>query len=170
MKTGIRLLAVMVSLLALLSGPLAPLAAAQQAPPAQPESASSLVQAPPATQEPTTTPLPPQRMPEPTTTPLPSQSTPEPGPAESRIGEAVAYNVGAGIANVFFIPGKGLLCGAGVASGVFVMLISIGSAPRTAAYFAREGCGGRWILTGDDLRPEADVRAFDWERDGTPKY
>jgi hypothetical protein len=110
-------------------------------------------------------------MPEPTTTPLPPQRMPEePGPSESRTGEAVAYNVGAGIANVFFIPGKCLLCGAGVATGVIVMLISIGSAPRTAAYFAREGCGGRWILTGDDLRPEADVRAFDWERNGTPKY
>jgi hypothetical protein len=154
-KTGVRLLAVAVSLLTLLTGPLAPLAAAQQPPPAQP---ASQAQAPQPMPEPTTTPLPPQRMPE------------EPGPSESRTGEAVAYNVGAGIANVFFIPGKGLLCGAGVASGVIVMLFSIGSAPRTAAYFAREGCGGRWILTGDDLRPEADVRAFDWERDGTPKY
>lgn len=146
-KTGVRLLAVAVSLLTLLMGPLAPLAAAQQ-----------------------TTPLPPQTMPEPTTTPLPPQRMPEPGAAQSRTGEAVAYNVGAAIANVFYIPGKGILCGAGVASGVFVMLISVGSAPRTAAYFAREGCGGSWILTGDDLRPEADVRAFDWERDGTTKY
>jgi hypothetical protein len=169
MKTGVRLLAVVVSLLTLLAGPLAPLVAAQQPPPAQPEPAPQ-AQAPQPMPEPTITPLPPQRMPEPTTTPLPPQSVPEPGPAESRIGEAVAYNVGAGIANVFFIPGKGLLCGAGVASGVIVMLFSIGSAPRTAAYFAREECGGRWILTGDDLRPEADVRAFDWERDGTPKY
>src|SRR5512145_1672637 len=152
----------------LLTGPLAPLAAAQQPPPAQPEPVSQ-AQAPQPMPEPTTTPLPPQPMPEPTTTPLPPQRMPEPGPSDSRIGETVAYNVGAGIANVFFIPGKGLLCGAGVASGVFVMIISIGSAPRTAAYFAREGCGGRWILTGDDLRPEADVRAFDWERDGTPK-
>lgn len=170
MKTGVRLLAAAVSLLMLLTGPLAPLAAAQQPPPAQPEPAVQ-AQAPQPMPEPSTTPLPPQRMPEPTTTPLPPQRMPdEPGTSESRTGEAVAYNVGAGIANVFFIPGKGLLCGAGVASGVIVMLFSIGSAPRTAAYFAREGCGGRWILTGDDLRPEADVRAFDWERDGLPKY
>jgi hypothetical protein len=167
MKTGVRLLAVAVSLVMLLTGPLAPLAMAQQPPPAQPGLAQTQPQPMP---EPSTTPLPPQRMPEPTTTPLPPQRVPEPGYSESRMGEAVAYNVGAGIANVFYIPGKGILCFAGVASGVFVMLISIGSAPRTAAYFAREGCGGSWILTGDDLRPEADVRAFDWERDGTPKY
>lgn len=141
-KTGVRLLAVVVSLLMLLTGPFAPLAAAQTPPAGQTEPAP-----PPATEQ-----------------------VPEHGTRSYRTGEAVAYNVGAVIANFFYIPGKCLLCGAGVASGVFVLLISVGSAPRTAAYFAREGCGGAWILTGDDLRPEADVRAFDWERDGTSKY
>ena len=57
-----------------------------------------------------------------------------------------------------------LLCGIGGAVGIFILIISIGSAPKPAAYFAREGCGGRWILTGDDLRPDSEVR-FDWERD-----
>jgi hypothetical protein len=56
-----------------------------------------------------------------------------------------------------------------MSAGAFVLTVSIGSAPRTAAYFAREGCAGRWFLTGDDLRPDADVRAFDWETDAT-KY
>jgi hypothetical protein len=150
MTTGVRLLAVVVSILMFVTGPLAPLAAAQP---------------PPAT-----TPLPPQGMPEPATTPTPPQRGPEPSQQDSRTGEKVAYNVGAAIANVFFIPGKCILCVAGVASGVFVLLITIGSQPRPAAYFAREGCGGRWILTGNDIRPEVDVRAFDWERDGTYKY
>jgi hypothetical protein len=50
------------------------------------------------------------------------------------------------------------------------MLFTIGSAPRPAAYFAREGCGGRWYLVGDDLRPETEIRAFDWERDGTIRF
>jgi hypothetical protein len=160
MTTGVRLLAVVVSILVFVTGPLAPLAAAQQPPPAQPE--------------PGTTPLPPQRMPEPTTTPLPAQRMPEqatePLPPDSRDSHAAAYNVGAGIANVFYIPGKCVLCAAGVGVGVFIMLITIGSQPRPAAYFAREGCGGRWILRGNDIRPEVDVRAFDWERDGTYKY
>jgi hypothetical protein len=149
MTTGVRLLAVVVSILMFVTGPLAPLAAAQP---------------PPAT-----TPVPPQGMPEPATTPTPPQRGPEPS-QDSRTGEKAAYNVGAAIANVFFIPGKCILCVAGVASGVFVLLITIGSQPRPAAYFAREGCGGRWILTGNDIRPEVDVRAFDWERDGTYKY
>ncbi len=139
-KTEIRILAVVVSLLMLVTGPLAPLASAQQPPPAT---------------EPTT----PQPAPEPM----------DPVKPDSRAGEAAAYHIGAGVANVFYVPGKGFLCGVGVAAGIFVLAITFGSQPKTAAFFGREGCGGRWFLTGDDLRPDADVRAFDWEPDAT-KY
>jgi hypothetical protein len=155
MKTGLRILAVAVSFLMLMTGPLAPIAFAQQPSPAQPE--------PAAQQQPTPQPewAPPQ--------PPPQAMQPEPL-KESRLAESAAYNVGAGIANVFYIPGKGLLCATGVGVGVLVMLFTVGSAPRPAAYFAREGCGGRWYLVGDDLRPDSEVRAFDWERDGTLRF
>jgi len=139
MKIGSRILTVVVALAMLATGPLAPLAAAQQPAPTPP---------PPA-----------QPMPQPVAPP--PQDLPEP---ESHLGESAAYNVGAGIANVFYIPGKGLLCGVGGAVGIFILIISLGSSPKPAAYFAREGCGGKWILTGDDLRPDSEVR-FDWERD-----
>jgi hypothetical protein len=142
MKTGSRILTVLVALAMLATGPLAPLAAAQQPAPTSP---------------------PPQQ---PTPQPVMQQDMPEP---ESHLAESAAYNVGAGIANVFYIPGKGLLCGLGGAVGIFILIISIGSAPRPAAYFAREGCGGKWVLTGDDLRPDdTHYRAFDWE--GDSKY
>jgi hypothetical protein len=140
MKTEIRILAVVVSLLMLVTGPLAPLASAQQPPPATE----------PTAQQPTPQPM-------------------DPVKPDSRAGEAAAYHIGAGVANVFYVPGKGLLCGLGAAAGIFVLAITFGSQPKTAAYFGREGCGGRWFLTGDDLRPDADVRAFDWETDAT-KY
>jgi hypothetical protein len=139
MKIAARILTVVVALAVLATGPLAPLAAAQQ---------------------PTQTPPPPEPMPQPVAPP-PPPDVPE---QESHLGESAAYNVGAGIANVFYIPGKGLLCGVGGAVGIFILFISLGSAPKPAAYFAREGCGGKWILTGDDLRPDSEVR-FDWERD-----
>ena len=137
MKIGSRILTVVVALAMLATGPLAPLAAAQQPAPSSP---------PPA---------------QPTPQPVMQPDVPEP---ESHLAESAAYNVGAGIANVFYIPGKGLLCGIGGAVGIFILIVSIGSAPKPAAYFAREGCGGKWILTGDDLRPDSEVR-FDWERD-----
>ena len=116
-KTGIRILAVVVALTVLATGPLAPLAAAQipAAPPMPPM---------PPTEQPVV--QQPQDLPEP----------------ESRLAESAAYNVGAAIANVFYIPGKGLLCGLGGAAGIFIMIVSVGSAPKPAAYFAREGCGG----------------------------
>ena len=139
MKTGSRILTVLVALAMLATGPLAPLAAAQQPAPSSP---------------------PPQQQPAPQ--PVPQQDMPEP---ESHESESAAYNVGAVIANVFYIPGKGLLCGLGGAVGIAILIVSIGSAPRPAAYFAREGCGGKWILTGDDLRPDDHYRAFDWEGD-----
>jgi hypothetical protein len=156
MKTGMRILAVAVSFLMLMTGPLAPIAFAQQPSPVQPE---------PAAQQP------PTPQPEPAAQQPAQQAMPQPEPLrESRQGESAAYNVGAGIANIFYIPGKCILCAAGVTSGVLIMLFTIGSAPRPAAYFAREGCGGRWYLVGDDLRPETEIRAFDWERDGTIRF
>lgn len=141
MKTEVRILASVVSLLMLVTGPLAPLASAQQPPP-------------PST-EPAAPPPPPPPM--------------DPVKPDSRVGEAAAYHAGAAVANVFYVPGKGFLCGIGAAAGIFILAITFGSQPKTAAAFAREGCGGRWFLTGDDLRPDADVRAFDWETDAT-KY
>jgi hypothetical protein len=120
--------ALAVSLVMFLTGPLAPLANAQQ--PAPPPPGQPMEMKP-----------------------------------ESRDAEMAAYNVGAGVANAFYIPGKAALCGLGGIVGIFVMIVSVGSAPKTAAGFAREGCGGKWILTGEDLRPDSDARTFDWEKD-----
>jgi len=131
MKTGIRMLALAVSLVMLLTGPLAPLANAQQPAPPPPGQPIEPIEMKP----------------------------------ESHAAENAAYNIGAGVANVFYVPGKAALCGLGGIVGIFVMLVSVGSAPKTAAGFAREGCGGKWILTGEDLRPDAEARTFDWEKD-----
>jgi len=75
-----------------------------------------------------------------------------------------AYDVGAGVANVFYVPGKVALCGmSGVFSAV-LLAVTFGNAYKEAAGVAREGCGGKWTLVGDDLRPEPQQRRpFDWE-------
>src|SRR5256885_14267250 len=64
-----------------------------------------------------------------------------------------AYDVGAGVANVAYVPGKVFLCGLGVVAGTVVLLLTFGTAYRTAAAVGEEGCGGRWVLTRDDLTP-----------------
>jgi hypothetical protein len=79
MKTGMRTLAVAVSLLMLMTGPLAPVAFAQQPPPVQPEPAA---QQQPVSQS------------EPAAQPPAQQALPQPEPLrESREGESAAYNV-----------------------------------------------------------------------------
>jgi hypothetical protein len=68
--------------------------------------------------------------------------------------ESAAYEAGAPIVNAFYIPGKAILCGLGGAVGLGVLLLTFGSGYKAAAAVAREGCGGKWAVTGDDLKPD----------------
>ena len=75
-----------------------------------------------------------------------------------------AYDVGAGVANVFFVPGKVVLCGMSSVFSLTLLAITFGNAYREAAGVAREGCGGKWTLVGEDLRPAPETRRpFEWE-------
>lgn len=78
-----------------------------------------------------------------------------PNPSHSGKG---AYDVGAGLANVAYVPGKALVCGLGVVAGVALLVLTVGSGYKAAAAAGEEGCGGKWVLKGDDLRP---VQAID---------
>ena len=74
------------------------------------------------------------------------------------------YDVGAGVANAFVVPGKTILCAAGGVVGFTLMVITLGTAYKASAGFVREGCGGRWTITGDDIRPGPQrSTAFEWE-------
>ena len=137
-----------------LSGPLAQLASAQQTQPAQPSEQP---------QQPTT--------PEPdlfqealkAAGQVPGAPTsfqpPPPAPSEPMRGangrqmSDTFYDAFAGVATAFLIPGRALTCvlGGGVAFGVFV--ISLGTGYRGATRVMEEGCGGKWIVHADDLRP-----------------
>jgi hypothetical protein len=89
-------------------------------------------------------------------------------PADAVRGHPALYDVGAGVADVFYVPGKVILCTLGVGVGVALLAITFGSGYRAAAGAGREGCGGKWILTGRDLVPdESAARAFDWELDSS---
>lgn len=75
----------------------------------------------------------------------------------------VLYEAGAVVTNVFLIPGRAITCTLGAGVGVVVLALTFGTGYKTAAGAFDEGCGGKWIVTGDDLKPEGS-RAFDWER------
>ncbi|MBI4536587.1 MAG: hypothetical protein HY712_01365 [candidate division NC10 bacterium] len=84
------------------------------------------------------------------------QQTPAPGPARAPIVTAPyeptdADRVRADYLNVVYVPGKAIICGAGVLASTGVMLLSLGSAYRDAVGFLDEGCGGKWMLTPGDV-------------------
>ena len=124
-----------------LSGPLAPLAGAQQ--PATPP--------PPAPQ-----------------TDLFQESL-KAGQAESPFPDRshnVAYDVGAALADGIYIPGKVAVCVLGIVVGTGILAITLGSGYRLAAAAGNEGCGGKWFLTGRDLRPSEPMsRTYDIDPD-----
>ena len=125
-----------------LTGPLAPLAHAQQpGKPAQPAAPAQPAQ--------------------------PDQPAQQPGrPAPELFQETLKaqgtsdksqrfYNAEAVVVNVFRVPGKAITCGLGAVVGMGLLALSLGSGYRAAAAITDEGCGGKWVVNGDDLRPTA---------------
>jgi hypothetical protein len=104
----------------------------------------------------------------------PPSSTMQPAPtdlfqetlkAEARASgrKQVLYEAGAVVTNLFLIPGRAITCALGASLGVAVLALTLGTGYKTAAGAFDEGCGGKWVVTGDDLKPEGS-RAFEWER------
>lgn len=141
-----------------LAGPLAPLAHAQQS-----DQPSELAQA--------TQPAPPvQAAPPAQPAPLPAQPVPSPAPAaqppqpdlfqETLKAQRTSdrsqglYTAEAVVVSTFLVPGKAITCVAGGTVGIALLALSFGTGYRAASYMFHEGCGGKWIVKGDDLRPD----------------
>lgn len=73
------------------------------------------------------------------------------------------YDAGAVAVNVFLVPGRAVTCVLGGAVGIAVLAVTLGSGYRAASAVVHEGCGGKWVVTGDDLRPDARTRAGSME-------
>jgi hypothetical protein len=65
------------------------------------------------------------------------------------------YDAGAIAVNAFLVPGRAITCMLGGVAGLIVLAATFGTAYRAASAAVHEGCGGRWTVTGDDLRPDA---------------
>ncbi len=132
MRTGVRFVAAaLVGIL--LAGVMPPVARAQQ--PAQP----------PAQQP---APQPGQ--------PVAQQPAQQPGMMQEQMkSRDDDWDTVANIYNVAYVPGKVVLCGLGGVVAVVVMAVSFGTAHKSATAVVREGCGGSWALSADDVRPTA---------------
>lgn len=71
----------------------------------------------------------------------------QPAKAEPTAGQEVA----AGFSNVFYVPGKVALCGVSGALWIVTMAMTFGTLHSEAADFVKGGCGGKWIVTGEDI-------------------
>ncbi len=137
-----------------LAGPFAPIVLAQQ--PSQPVAPAPVTQAPaPPAQA---TPPPQSELFQET---LKAQN-PYPQPPmgqellpENRTLSRDFYEVAAGVATAFVIPGHAIICTLGGVTAVGVLLLTFGSGYRPATRVLEEGCGGKWIITADDLAPTA---------------
>lgn len=108
--------------------------------------------------------------------PIASAQQPPPPPAPDMFQETLKaqqaaeadrgiYNAGAVATNIFLVPGRAITCVLGGAVGIAVLAATLGTAYRAASGAMHEGCGGKWTVTGDDLRPEGPTaRPFDWEQ------
>ena len=116
------------------SGPLAPMAAfaqaSQTAPPVEPSLTSQM----PGQERVPVDPV--EKMLMPAVEPISSK--------DPTRGDATA----AGFLNVVYVPGKAIVCTAGVVTSTILMLVTFGSAYRAARGVFLEGCGAPWALTG----------------------
>lgn len=131
---------------------------------------TSLAQAPPVPPAPPVTPAPPAPMP-----PAPPAPPVAPAPAQPDLfqetlkaqhapgAKQALYETGAVVTNVFLIPGRVITCSLGAGIGIALLAITFGTGYRAAASVWDEGCGGKWVVSGDDLKPEGS-QAFEWER------
>ena len=130
--------------------PAEPTQAIQPTPPPAEQPMQAAPQPPPPAPQPAQMPAPPPApMPEPQTAqqPQPRQEIPKREDYES----SAPYIMGATIANFVFVPGKAVTCVLGLAVGSGLFLVTLGAGYKGSVAFAKEGCGGKWILTGRDL-------------------
>ena len=87
------------------------------------------------------------------TAPLPPLQSMQPETVDSSYipPARTGAKIGAGVLNVVYVPGKVITCGTGTLVAGLFMLATLGTAYREAVSFFNEGCGGAWLLTGEQV-------------------
>ena len=141
-----------------LAGPLAPLAGAQQPAesaqvPAAPMQSAQAQPAPPVPAQP----MPPTQPAQPAQPDLFQETLKAQRTSDRAQG---LYTAEAAVTNVFLVPGRAITCAAGAIAGVGILALSFGTGYRAAGNLFNEGCGGKWIVKGDDMRPDTPSTLF----------
>jgi len=97
----------------------------------------------------------------PLTSQVPGQQVRPVNPAETMLMPAVdpvtshdptpGDDTAAGFMNVVYVPGKAIICTAGVLTSTVLLLLTFGSAYRAARGVFMEGCSAPWALTAEHV-------------------
>ena len=75
----------------------------------------------------------------------------DPSPADQPAGAGAT--AAAVVSDVFYVPGKAVVCGVSGVLWVATMALTFGTLYNEATDFVKGGCGGQWVLTGEDIKP-----------------
>jgi hypothetical protein len=74
-----------------------------------------------------------------------------PAPVDGRVPDA-DDEVGSIAANLWYVPGRALVCGLGAISAGVVMTLTMGQSYEDASQLMHGGCSGPWIVRSRDIR------------------
>ncbi len=80
-------------------------------------------------------------------------STLEARAADPSSDDEAGSTAAAVVSDLFYVPGKAVVCGVSGVLWVATMALTFGALYQEAADFVRGGCGGKWVLTGQDIKP-----------------
>jgi len=60
--------------------------------------------------------------------------------------------IGSIAANIWYAPGRALICGLGAISAGLVMTLTLGQSYEEASQLMHGGCSGPWIVGASDIR------------------
>ena len=55
-------------------------------------------------------------------------------------------------ANIWYAPGRAIICGLGAISAGLVMTVTLGQSYEEASQLMHGGCSGPWVVSGSDIR------------------
>jgi len=73
--------------------------------------------------------------------------------SQAKDGPGAGATTVSAVSDVFYVPGKAIVCGVSGVLWVATMAITFGTLYQEAAEFVNGGCGGQWVLTGEDIKP-----------------
>lgn len=73
------------------------------------------------------------------------------GSQPAKDGPGTGEEVAAGLSNVFYVPGKAIVCTTSGVLWIATMALTFGALYNEAANFVKTGCGGKWVLAREDI-------------------